>query len=95
MPAKGECIILYSECNYKGSSFKYCNQPNEMLSFKLPILSVYVPIGYWKINVDNNLKWLMLSKEIKLTCYWVTIAFPSASISQNHNYNLPMMHQAG
>ncbi|CAD8113255.1 unnamed protein product [Paramecium sonneborni] len=45
LPAKGDCIILYSECNFRGSSFKYCNQPDEVLSFQLPIQSVYVPIG--------------------------------------------------
>ncbi|CAD8190882.1 unnamed protein product [Paramecium pentaurelia] len=45
LPAKGDCIILYSECNFRGSSFKYCNKPDEILSFQLPIQSVYVPIG--------------------------------------------------
>ncbi|CAD8194839.1 unnamed protein product [Paramecium octaurelia] len=45
LPATGDCIILYSECNFRGSSFKYCNKPDEVLSFQLPIQSVYVPIG--------------------------------------------------
>ncbi|CAD8199895.1 unnamed protein product [Paramecium octaurelia] len=45
LPAKGDCVILYSECNFRGSSFKYCNKPDEVLSFQLPIQSVYVPIG--------------------------------------------------
>jgi hypothetical protein len=37
LEASGDCIILYSECNFKGFSKKTCDSPEEALSFELPI----------------------------------------------------------
>lgn len=45
LEASGDCIILYSECNFKGVSKKTCDNPEEALSFELPIQSIYVPDG--------------------------------------------------
>jgi hypothetical protein len=45
LEAKGDCVILYSECQFKGSSKAACGNPDEVLDFSLPILSIYVPDG--------------------------------------------------
>ncbi|KAM3126808.1 hypothetical protein pb186bvf_021082 [Paramecium bursaria] len=45
LPAQGDCIIIYSQCNFKGASAKNCKEPGVLFNFPLPIYSIYIPTG--------------------------------------------------
>ncbi|CAD8188087.1 unnamed protein product [Paramecium pentaurelia] len=42
---QGDCIIIYSQCNFKGEALEACNSLSEIEEFKAQIRSIYIPEG--------------------------------------------------
>ncbi|CAD8117294.1 unnamed protein product [Paramecium sonneborni] len=51
---QGECVILYAECEFKGTSKKICKGVEEVLSFSLPVFSIYIPELQQFSTIDIN-----------------------------------------
>ncbi|CAK63759.1 unnamed protein product (macronuclear) [Paramecium tetraurelia] len=53
LPATGDCVVLYSACDFKGTSGKVCKAEDAM-NFQIPIFSIYVPIGQQFTTLDST-----------------------------------------
>lgn len=39
------CIIIYSQCSFKGEQLEACDNLNKLMGFQHPIRSIYIPDG--------------------------------------------------
>ncbi|CAK91101.1 unnamed protein product (macronuclear) [Paramecium tetraurelia] len=53
LPATGDCVVLYSACDFKGTSGKVCKAEDAM-NFQIPVFSIYVPIGQQFTTLDST-----------------------------------------
>ncbi|CAK66662.1 unnamed protein product (macronuclear) [Paramecium tetraurelia] len=83
LPANGDCIILYGECEYKGPSFKYCDQPGEYIKFDIPVHSVYIPIGM-SLKIKDALQGNKLNLIYSHECISEGIHIPEPKIYEDH-----------
>ncbi|CAD8149960.1 unnamed protein product [Paramecium pentaurelia] len=83
MPAQGDCIILYGECEFKGPSFKYCDQPGEYIKFEIPVHSVYIPIGM-SLKIKDALYGNKLNLIYSHECISEGIHIPEPKIYEDH-----------
>ncbi|CAD8120260.1 unnamed protein product [Paramecium sonneborni] len=94
LPATGDCVVLYSSCDFKGTSGKVCKAEDAM-NFQIPVFSIYVPIGQQFTTLDstNNEQVAFLTSEKCLTEPLVMadtqkdvfIAKPSTSLAGSDN----------
>ncbi|CAD8190708.1 unnamed protein product [Paramecium pentaurelia] len=62
---QGDCVILYAECQFKGTSKKVCKGVEEVMSFSLPVFSIYVPElqQFSTIDVNSNTQVTFLTSD--------------------------------
>ncbi|CAD8109600.1 unnamed protein product [Paramecium primaurelia] len=94
LPATGDCVVLYSSCDFKGTSGKVCKAEDAM-NFQIPVFSIYVPIGQQFTTLDSikNEQLAFLTSEKCLTEPLVMadtqkdvfIAKPSQSLTGSDN----------